>query len=335
MSNVLAKIGVPAFSPLPLLSNNRIQTVAARYLPAFSLANDDVEHIITLSSGDKIIVVENRPRYIRPSSRVVLLVHGLAGSHESPYMKRIATQLIKKGYVVLRMNLRGCGPGKGKALGFSHAGRSDDTRAVLEWALARFPSSPLTQVGFSLGANITLKMAGEDGGSPTGNLDSIIAVSPPLDLHACVKLLIARENWIFNYYFMRGLLKAAANRHEAFPDLVRPLSKKNIKDVLQFDEHYTAPLSGFKNAIDYYERCSSKQFLKHISLPSFILHALDDPFISQHDFLSLPPKANFDVVLTKQGGHVGWLGSTKERYSYSWMDTAIVAWIQWFDKRIL
>lgn len=327
---ILVKLGVPPFKPLPFLSHGKTQTIVAPYFPYISRITKPQQHVITLPDLDKIVLVENRPTHWVKSQRIVLLVHGLTGSDQSTYIIRSTNRLLKQGFRVLRMNLRGAGSGQGLAKNLYHSGRSEDTRAALSWISTQYPNSPVTQIGFSLGGNITLKMAGEDGHKPSGNLDSIMAISPPLDLMSTVKLIIKKRNKIFNDYFVKGLLNDVKKLHDIYPELPA-LALSQVKTLYEFDDLYTAPRSGFKNAADYYSRCSAKNFIDNIHIPTFILYSKDDPVISRRTFLKLPKKNHFDTVITAKGGHVAWLGYTRKCCQYRWMDNLIEAWIKWFD----
>lgn len=329
-NDILEKLNIPPFKPLWPIQNGRLQTLGAVYFPYNPFLDHSLSHEIPLSDGDKIVVIENRPTQLRSSQRIALLVHGLTGSDRSKYLVRLTQQLVREGVHVFRMNLRGCGAGIGLSKKLYHSGRSEDTRTVIEWLKTRYPDQPVTQVGFSLGANITLKMAGENGSYQCGNLDSIVAISPPLDLHSTVKLITKRHNTLFNHYFMKGLRRDVKHLHRAFPELPFP-KLSNVFNVYEFDDVYTAPRSGFKNALDYYTQCSSKLFVNKITLPTFIMYAKDDPVITRRAFLALDKKPNIDMLITPAGGHVGWIGKTEPRYGFRWMDQAIVKWINWFD----
>lgn len=327
---LLSKLGLIPFQALPLLNTGKRQTIAAAYLPDGPWIHNDVTHVVPLGDGDKIVLVENRPEHWQPNDRIVLLVHGLTGSASSKYLVRLAHKLTTAGCLVMRMNLRGCGAGHGLAKHLYHSGRSEDTRAVLHYLAAQFPRSKVTQAGFSLGANITLKMAGEDGHHPSGNLDSIIAVSPPLDLESSVKLIIHKHNRLFNDFFVKGLLQDIKALHDTFPELEKPNFPKQL-NVYEFDDIYTAPRSGFIDAKDYYTKSSSKQFIEGITLPTLLMYAKDDPVISRRSFFKLPHKKDFDVLITSHGGHVGWLGHTGQFGDWRWMDKAVVNWIKCLD----
>jgi predicted alpha/beta-fold hydrolase len=331
MSNlILQQLEIPPFTPLPGLSHGHAQTIAYYYFPYNPFINNSRQHIISLPDGDRIVLVENRSQKWVSSSRIILLVHGLSGSHLSKYAIRLTKLFTKHGYLVMRMNLRGCGAGTGLAKHLYHSGRSEDTRSVLQWLSREFPQSPVTQIGFSLGANITLKMAGETEFA-MGNLDSIAAISAPLDLGASVKLILKKHNKVFNDFFVKGLLQDIQQLHQAFPELPPP-RLPTIKTLYEFDDFYTAPRSGFLNADDYYSQCSSGQFLKNINLPTLILYAKDDPVISKIQYMKIVPRKNFDLIITDKGGHVAWLGYTNKLAHYRWMDYAIFKWVDRFDK---
>lgn len=328
--DILKQLELPPFYPLPGLNKGLRQTIASYYFPYSPFINNSKQHEITLEDGDKIVLIENCPPLVSPQTRTILLVHGLTGSHRSKYLIRAAKYFVNHGYRVLRMNLRGCGAGFGLAKHLYHSGRSEDTREVLCALALLFPQSPVTLIGFSLGANIVLKMAGEDGERRSGNIDSLVAVSPPLDLEASVKLLGKKQNKVLSDFFVKCLLRDIQQLHSAFPSLPK-LNLPKITNVYEFDDSYTAPRSGFKDAHDYYTQSSSGQFLKSITLPTLMMYAKDDPVISRRQFLKLPHHPNIHPIITSKGGHVGWLGRTDICGHYRWMDRVLFKWVTQFD----
>ncbi len=329
--DILKQLGLPPFYPLPGLNKGIRQTIASYYFPYNPFINNDKQHVVRLACQDNLVLVENTPANLLPQSRTILLLHGLTGSHQSRYLIRATKYFLACGYRIIRMNLRGCGPGAGLARKLYHSGRSGDARAVVKWLAQQFPLSPVTIIGFSLGANIVLKMAGEDGAKKSGNLDSVVAISPPLDLEASVKLLGKKQNKILDNFYVKCLLRDMAKHHAYFPDLPVP-TLPPINTVYDFDEYYTAPQSGFKNAHDYYSQSSSGQFLETISLPTLLMYAKDDPVISRRQFLKLPHHPNIRAIITAKGGHVGWLGKTDQCGQFRWMDRVIEKWVTQFDK---
>ncbi len=333
MHNLLEKLEHTNFKPIMFCSSGKGQTILTSVYPAgFDIAPTFTHHI-TLEDQDKIVVMEYQPTDWKNGDRIVILVHGLTGSYKSKYNIRLTREWLKKGYAVYRINLRGCGPGSGLARHPYHSGRSEDTRALISWLYEKYPNSPVTQVGFSLGGNITLKMAAEDGEQPTGNLDSVIAVSPPVDLHACSALLHNAQNRIFEKYFVTRLIEDVNNRRRHFPDIPELGFTPNMS-ILDFDNTYTAPYSGYADAIDYYTQCSAGMLLDRITIPTFILYAKDDPFITIERFLhKISDKKHIDCLMTEEALDEEWFGSSLSKNSRFWMDTTIVKWLDWYTSK--
>jgi len=322
----IKSLGLLPFEPLPFVKTGISQTVASVLWPYAPDSKPHSVHQIGLEDGDRLSIVEDRPHSWKQGDRIALLVHGLVGHHKSNYMVRIAQKLVRNGVLVLRVNLRGCGTGFGLARHPYHSGRSEDLRAVLRWAAKRFPKSPVTQVGFSLGANITLKLAGEDGKAPTGNLDSIVAVSPPIDLAATAKHLKKSQHALFDRFFVWKLRYDIWRLHRKFPELPSiafPL-RMALTDI---DEFYTAPRCGFKDAQDYYAKSSSGPLIPSIRVKGLILCAQDDPIVHTESYSNVRFPANTDLVMTRSGGHVGFIGRTGQGNDVQWMDCLVSQWI--------
>jgi predicted alpha/beta-fold hydrolase len=321
---------LPAFRPLPWLSHPHVQTVAAMFWPSGRESFPSMHRLVDLADGDQLAVVVSTPTDWRPDRRTVVMVHGLCGCHGSPYLVRLACKLYRRGLRAVRVNLRGCGSGAGLARQPYHSGRSEDVRQVIEWLACESPESPITLVGFSLGGNIVLKMAGEDGERPSGRLDSLISVSAPIDLTECSRLIGQPRNRIYDWYFVRRLLATVRELHRFFPDLP-PLDLPPRLTLRMFDDLYTAPRSGFLDAADYYTRASSGPLVQQIAVPTLLLSSRDDPFIAAQPFEQLQRRPNVEVCLTDGGGHLGFLGSTGKSMDYRWMDERLVRSILSFE----
>jgi predicted alpha/beta-fold hydrolase len=318
--NILQKLELAPFQPVYWAKKGMQQSVAAYYYPYNPIiANNDTQHIL-LPDGDQVFTALNFPILPHASNRIVLMLHGLSGSYTSKYMVRITQKLNQLGIATVRMNLRGHGVGRNLASKLYHGGISEDPSAVLQYLAKQYPNSPVTVLGFSLGANITMKLAGEHK-HPLGNMDSLVAVSPPLDLYSCVDLINTPANQFLDQYFSKALVTEVKKIHKQ-TNLPMPSFPEKLS-VLEFDELYTSKINGFENAIHYYNECSALPYVHDINFPTFILHSKDDPLILKTNFEKLPIKSNFDILLTEQGGHVGWLAKGGKR----WMDEAVVNWI--------
>ena len=205
------------FLPFPLLRGPHLQTIAAAKLALWRREPPGEVEVVSLPDGDRIALVVSTPPSWRPDDRSVLLLHGLCGCHQSSYMMRLALKLWRRGIRAIRMNMRGCGAGASLARQPYHSGRSPDVLTVLEHVRRQWPQSPVTLLGFSLGGNVMLKFAGEQGQRAQQLCTQVIAVCPPADLAACSRLLSQPSNWLYERYFMRRLLAAVAERHRLFP----------------------------------------------------------------------------------------------------------------------
>jgi predicted alpha/beta-fold hydrolase len=281
---------------------------------------------VRLGESDETIVAVDCPAGWVKGDRVVLLVHGLAGSHLSSYMNRMARKLMKRGACVVRMNLRNCGIAFGLSRKTYHAGITRDARTVLGWIATRYPASPVTAVGFSLGGNLLLRMAGEDADQTTHPLDSLIAVSPALDLaRSSRKLEVAPGSWIAQV-FLRELIRDVNRLQRVYPDLARVEFPRKMT-IREFDERHIAVTHGFKNADDYYERSSSLAVLDQIRVPTLIIGAKDDPVVELRGLETTKLPANVSLLLTEHGGHVGFLGFGRQKQETRWADDVTLAWM--------
>jgi predicted alpha/beta-fold hydrolase len=314
-----------SFRPLPLLGNPHVQTVLANALPGWSLRYPSEERQVALPDGDQLLVHDSAPNDWSEQGRVAILVHGLGGCHRSGYMQRVARLLLGRGMRVVRMDLRGAGGGVGLARKPYHGGCSDDVRAVVEEVQSHCPGSPLTLVGFSLGANIVLKLAGESVDRPVPGLEKVAALAPPIDFENCADLLALPRNRFYERYYVRALLRLVRQRQWHFPDDPVPPFPSRLK-LRQFDELYTAPRCGFQSATHYYRTVSSLPLVPRILVPTLIVTARDDPFIAVESFESLSVGPHIEIEIAAQGGHLGFLGWDNAG-GFRWAEERIAQWV--------
>lgn len=320
------------FEPLVPVSHGTIQTIASIFWPQVkSVGGTSTRHKVLIGQEGALSVIENRPLGWKPGGRIVLLVHGLTGSEESTHLVRLADLFVRRGVLAIRMNMRGCGPGLGLARGIYHSGRSDDARAVLEWIGENYPNSPVTQIGISLGGNATLKMAGEMGAMCPPFLDSVVAVSAPIDLAMCSKRISHWKNFIFDRYFTNRLVNHIELLNSKFPEMVQSLPKnwrQGPMSLARLDDTYVAPVSGFKDGQDYYARCSSGPLIQNIKCKTLLLTAKDDPIIDPEPYEQIGQSENREMIVTGKGGHAAWLARDKaSEFGRFWMDQVVVNWV--------
>jgi predicted alpha/beta-fold hydrolase len=324
----------PRFRPHPLLRSGHAQTLAGVYLPGHNYPYRAEQRIVRLADGDRVVLHDERTSAWKPGDRAALLIHGLAGCHTSGYMQRIAHKLSNRGVRVFRMDLRGCGAGHELASLPYHSGRSEDAAAALEEIARLAPRSPVTLVGFSLGGNIALKLAGELEDQPCAHLDSVMSVCPPADLAACSRQIQKRPNTLYDRYFVRRLLEQIEmRRHMLPPEQAAPFPKPP-RNLWEFDNLFTAAICGFGTADNYYAQASSLPLLPRIKLPTLILASRDDPMIPPHALLNaaLPPVVQ--LHMTDHGGHLGFVGRRGVDADRRWMDWRVVDWVLAADRVI-
>jgi uncharacterized protein len=324
----------PPFRSHPLLASGHLQTLAGVYLRGRTVAYRATQHRVAMSDDDAVILHDDCPAAWRAGDRAALLLHGLSGCYTSQYMQRIAAKLNDAGVRTFRKDLRGCGAGAGLARLPYHSGRSDDAAAALRFIAERCPGSPATIVGFSLGANIVLKLAGELGEARCGGLDSAVAVCPPVDLMACSRNLGRWSNRIYDGHFVHNLWRAARSRYSGNAAADHSSNGNGFHfpsrrpgRLYDFDDVYTAPISGFRNAEHYYRACSSGQFVPAIRMPTLVIASADDPMIPARLFDRLAWPGCVQFCLAAGGGHLGFIGRRGVDPDRRWMDWRVVEWI--------
>lgn len=319
----MGELNHPDFKPFPFFVGSHSQTVAGSFL-TFSRNPKSITRLVHLPDGEKITLEVSTPSGWKSTGPTVVMVHGLCGSHLSPYLIRIAKKLCSRNVRSIRLNLRGCGSGKGHAKRMYHDGMSDDVWKALEEIKKDAPKSSLTLLGISLGGNVVLKMAGERGEEAKQLIDKVIGINPPIDLQASNKRL--SKNRVYERYFMSDLRSDVLFIHQHFEDLP-PIEIPHAMSLKEFDEFYIAPQAGFASASEYYYACSSGRLLPEIRVPCHILFAKDDPIVDCNVLGEIKTPENVKIHVTEHGGHLGYLGFPGREGGFYWMDSMILQWI--------
>lgn len=250
---------------------------------------------------------------------VVLLFHGLGGSHDATYMNRAVVLSQARGHSIWAMNHRGCGEGRSLAKGTYHSGRADDIGAVVKAARQAHPGKRIAAIGFSLSGNALLLNLGE-GIGVFEKPDVAIAVNPPIDLARCAVRLKTGFNRIYDLRFVIRCRRSVRERVE--DGLIQDIYRiPRFCTLTEFDDFYTAPASGFRNREHYYERCSAGPHLANIRKPTVILMAEDDPFVAVESFQEFELSGSVHLHIETTGGHMGYL--SKGDPSKRWLDMAL------------
>jgi len=313
------------FRPFPLLGNAHVQTLLAHLFGGPTVRLPTQRRALWLPDGDGLVLHDTVPPGWTPGRPIAVVVHGLSGSHASGGVQRISVLFLEKGVRVVRMDMRGAGAGVKLARRCYHGGRSDDRRAVIEEVHRWSPQSPILLAGISLGGNVSLKLAGEAAERPVPGLARVAALGPPIDLSRCSALIALPRNRLYDRRFAADLVAEVQLRHQHFPDLPPARFPRRLT-LRQFDEVYTAPHNGFRDAADYYQRSSSAPLIGRITLPTLILTARDDPFIAVEPFEELRLPAHITLRIVPQGGHIGFLGWDGAG-GFRWAERRVADWL--------
>jgi len=273
--------------------------------------------------------------YGETGADIVIILHGLAGSSASQYVTSLQHLLRQHGFASAALNFRGCSGQPNRLARSYHSGDTGDLDAVYRMLRHRFPQARLSAVGFSLGGNVLLKWLGEQGDRL--DLTAAVAVSVPLVLSECADRMDSGFSKIYSAYLLtelrryigKKLLFLDAQGWDGEAEKLRSLGDlRRLKSFWQYDDQVTAPLHGFAGVEDYYRRSSSRQFLGSIAVPTLLIQAEDDPFMTR---AVLPePGELADAVtleLYDRGGHVGFLDGIDRKTPHSWLDKRIAAYL--------
>jgi uncharacterized protein len=241
----------------------------------------------------------------RASAPTLLALHGLEGSSEAHYMRGLAEKAFHAGFNVVRLNQRNCGGTEHLSRGLYHSGLTADPLFVLKELRDRDRLKNFAVAGYSLGGNITMKLAGELGGEMLPEVKAFAAVSPVIDLEACMQAIERRENRIYEWNFCRNLQGRLRRKSKHFPGQFNLDGLWKVWSIRTFDDRYTAPHHGYNGAGDYYYRASALRIIDRVARPALILSAADDPFVPAHIFEAPEVKNNPSIttVITSHGGH--------------------------------
>ena len=242
------------------------------------------------------------------SDAVIILLHGLEGHAQRPYVTGVAKLFNQNGVDAVCMNFRGCSGEDNRYYKSYHSGATDDLDDVIQHCIQQKEYSKIYLKGISLGGNVTLKYLGENRTVPK-EIKAGIAISAPIHLDGSATELHKMKNKAFAIRFRQHLLDKLRVKQKQFPEKLKDANLNRIKTLRQFDEFYTSKAHGFDGAMDYYTKCSSLQFLKNIKVPTLVISALNDSFLSHECYPVKDAKQNENLHLEmpKYGGHVGFI----------------------------
>jgi predicted alpha/beta-fold hydrolase len=299
------------FEPHPVLRSAHMMTVA----PVFWRRNFSLP-----PPEDRLFQVEPESCLLahchwqpgkRTDAPVVVIVHGLEGSSNSDYARGIAEAAFKRGYNVIRLNQRNCGGSESLTPTLYNSGMSSDYRAVCEELANEDGFKQIFFVGYSMGGNLVLKMAGEYGDSFPSALRGICVVCPAVDLAACADELERRGNLVYQRHFVVSLMNLYRRKAGSLPERYVQNKLPPVRTVRQFDDVITAPNFGYRDAREYYEAASAKKVLAQVRVPTLLITAKDDPFVPYSSILAAGADKNpaIKLVAPDHGGHCAFISN--------------------------
>ncbi|MGD9899507.1 MAG: YheT family hydrolase [Calditrichaceae bacterium] len=253
------------------------------------------------------------------SDCLAVISHGMEGSSHRAYVIGMARALNHQGWDALAWNFRSCGGEMNRQLRMYHSGSTDDLDLVINHALLKNKYKKIALIGFSMGGNLTLVHLGQKGKNRDQRIRAAVVFSVPTDLHSSSMRLGEPQNILYMKRFLRMLHRKVRDKKLLFPDKIDDRDFHRIKNFKDFDDRYTAPIHGFKNAEDYWHKCSSKLFLKDIAVPTLIVNAKNDPFLppSCYPVEDVRDHPYIYLEIPKSGGHVGFVSFNSDNSYWS------------------
>jgi predicted alpha/beta-fold hydrolase len=254
----------------------------------------------------------------RQAAPTLLVLHGLEGSSEAHYMRGVAEKAVVAGFNVVRLNQRNCGGTEHLSRGLYHSGLTADPLFVLRELRDRDRLTRFAVAGYSLGGNVAMKLAGELGATEFPEVRAFAAVSPVIELEACMQSIERRENRIYEWNFCRNLQGRMRRKARVFPGVFDLTGLWKVWSIRTFDDRYTAPHHGYDGASDYYHRASAMRVIDRVARPALILSAADDPFVPPKIFDNPAVRNNSHIttVVTSHGGHCAFVEEANEYDGY-------------------
>jgi uncharacterized protein len=319
------------FVPRRFLIGGHIQTIAGNFLPRqSSLPPAEQLYIqVDAATGSQVLCECHwQPAEVRSNRLTVVLVHGLEGSSNSQYVVGNSGRAFAAGCNVVRMNMRNCGGTDHLSPTLYHSGLSGDVHAVVEYVVKQHSLQSIALVGYSMGGNLVLKLAGEAGDS-IPQIKAVVGVSPAMDLAASAAALHNPRNRVYEWKFLRGLVNRFRHKVQLFPRIYSTDRLAGVRSLWDFDDRVTAFYSGFKSATDYYYRAASTRVADKISIPTLVIHSTDDPFIRMlpetREILRGNPHIRF--IETQHGGHCAFLAPAVGYDGY-WAEKTLLEFLQ-------
>ncbi|QRM90710.1 alpha/beta fold hydrolase [Lacinutrix sp. WUR7] len=300
------------YKPSIFFRNGDVATIYSGLIRKVDLTQE--RERITLSDGDFIDLDWSYAK--EKSSKLIIVLHGLEGNAQRPYVTGPAKLFNENGVDAICVNFRGCSGEPNLKYRSYHSGATDDLHEVIEYILETKNYTEIFLNGFSLGGNITLKYLGEERSIPK-EIKGAIAISVPCFLEGSANELHKLKNKPYAIRFKKHLVDKLKPKVLQFPENISEEEIDSIKLLRDVDAVYTSKAHGFKDATDYYTKSSCLQFLPNIKVPTLLINALNDSFLSPECYPVKEAKSNENLHLEMPdfGGHVGFIQKGKYYYN--------------------
>ena len=320
------------FIPRTWLRNGHSQTLAGNFLPRINLLPSPEDRLFQTEPEVQVLChCHWQPEDRKHRVMTVVIVHGLEGSSDSQYVIGVGSKAWAEGWNVVRMNMRNCGGTEHLTPTLYHSALSTDVGAVARALIADEGLAQVALIGYSMGGNLVMKLAGEWATSAPPQVRAVCGVSPAMDLALSADALHQPANRIYEWKFLLGLRRRYARKTSLFPQRYDRslLHHRNFSSLRQFDDTITAPYSGFAGADDYYARASASRWAHQIAVPALVIHSLDDPFVKlraeTRDKLVANPHVTY--IETSHGGHCAFLAPANG-YDGRWAEKTCIDFIK-------
>ncbi len=308
----------------PLFRNPHLATIAGNFWKRPESTNPEhcLRKLYRIDCHTTVVAFEQRP-LVTAVGEIVFL-HGLEGSAHAGYLQSFTQLALSLNCAVHRLNFRSCGGTEDLSATMYHSGLTSDTAFVIG-EISRRSDAPVFLVGFSLGGNVAIKLTGEFGANSP--LAGTVAISAPIDLASCVRVIDRLSNAIYAHRFLDRLKNRIKRKSISAPETYNAKLLESVHTIWQFDNQFTAPLFGFGNAASYYATQSAINYISLIRSPTLLIAAQDDPLVPFDIYTHPVIKANplVHLISPKHGGHIGFLSRRKPRF---WLDGIAMNWIQ-------
>ncbi len=308
----------PEYTPPSWLRSGHLQSIYATLCPARANPGYVRERIAT-PDDDFLDIDWAFCRQNNRSETLAILSHGLEGNSTRNYITGMIQALHREGVDALAWNYRGCSGTPNNQLSMYHNGSTYDLQTVVEHAINQKVYTKIILIGFSMGGNLNLLYLGKRQNSVPEEVVGGLAFSVPCDLADAAKELSRPVNQLYMQRFLKELHKKILAKKEKYPKEMDDCGYWKIVNFTQFDDRYTAPIHGFKNANDYWQQCSSLTWLDKITTPTLLVNSLDDPFLGENCYpYEIAEKSDYlQLIATRYGGHVGFVQFNKEQEYWS------------------